>query len=440
MKEKIKTFLERINFANRLRRRLVKLEDDTQKSLKCLGRENQIIKNRIKISQKQAIHTVFVCHSPSLWGALESVYQTILADSDFIVSIIAVPYMHSTFSDNEFHEGGMIEFLEKKKIVFIPGYNVKNKSWLDLQKLSPDYIFFQTPYDSQFPFFYTSAYVSLFARVCYVPYYGTLLYEGDVDKTTHPIDFFKNVSYYFVAHSEEQEDVAKKFSQIFPIINIINSGSPKTDYILNKPSTTRSTWKLGLEKQLIRILWTPRWQTSEGFCHFFDYKDYLLNFIETHIEIDFLFRPHPLCMQNFLNTGELSQAKYDEMLLLFDNMRNAKIDFSNDYQDTILTTDILISDMSSILYEFFMTGKPIIYTHRINGFNKFASKLAKGFYWVHNKTELEHTLQMLLSGEDPLKPLRQKLLKELLVNSPSGASTLIKETIKNDFLLSIHNE
>jgi hypothetical protein len=80
-----------------------------------------------------------------------------------------------------------------------------------------------------------------------------------------------------------------------------------------------------------------------------------------------------------------------------------------------------------------LTGKPIIYTHRVNAFNEIGLKLASSFYWARNQNELNETLNMLLRGEDPQKPLRQKLIKELSLNSPGNASSIIKETLKKDF-------
>jgi hypothetical protein len=433
LKHKVRAFLERINGVNDLHKRISELEDNTQKSLSCLAKEIFSHKAAMKINKKQPIHVVFVCHNPSIWGSLESVYHSINRDPYFRTTVVAIPYKHSVFTDKEYHDGGMGTLLQEKKIEYIQGYKEENKEWLDLHRLSPDYIFFQTPYDRQFPFIYSSAYVSLFARICYVPYYGTLLYKGIVDEITHPINFFKNITYYFVTHTSEREDVLNKLSDILFPEQIVISGTPKTDYILQTKSVEGIAWKLGFKNEITRILWTPRWRTSEGNCHFFDYKDYFIAFLKSHRNVDFLFRPHPLSLQNFLKTGELSQADYDKLIKEYDQLQNGKIDFSGDYKDTILSADILISDMSSILYEFFMTGKPIIYTHRVNSFNSFASKLATGFYWVKNQTELNATLHMLLEGNDPLKAVRQALIKELLLTTPNGAAELIKDTIKKNY-------
>ena len=194
------------------------------------------------------------------------------------------------------------------------------------------------------------------------------------------------------------------------------------------------TWPRRYAPEVKRVLWTPRWNTSEGNCHFFEYRHALLDFTQRHPEIDFVFRPHPLCLQNFRKTGELSQAELDTMLARYAALPNADIDTNGDYQDTFRACDILVSDMSSMLHEFFMTGKPIIYTHRVDCFNEFGAVLAEGFYWVRTAEELERTLEMLLAGEDPMKAKRQAILEQVLGGKPRSAGEKIKQALAADFL------
>jgi CDP-glycerol glycerophosphotransferase (TagB/SpsB family) len=109
------------------------------------------------------------------------------------------------------------------------------------------------------------------------------------------------------------------------------------------------------------------------------------------------------------------------------------LDKGGDYVDTFLTSDILVSDISSMLTEFFATGKPVVYAHRVDGFNELGHRFAEGFYWVRNATELDQTLTMLISGNDPLRVKRQELMKSLLFLPQGGAGLRIKEILKTDF-------
>jgi len=406
-----------------------------RQNAKFLTLSEEIFRTRslLKKQSGQPIHVVFVCHNPSLWGKLKPVYTALSEDPVFNVSIVAVPYRHGTSGHNDFIDGGAFSFLESEGVSPIKGFDLTTQEWLDLKGLDPDYIFFQTPYDSQFPYSYTSEHVSLFAKICYVPYFGFLLYKGEVDEITHPRNFFRNISFAFMPHKAEQRDLMSKFPHELSEKRVVVVGAPMMDYTLNTVIPNGAAWNIGLGAGVKRVLWTPRWRTSERNCHFFDYKDYFFDLVEKREDIDFLFRPHPLCLQNFLATGEINQKQLDEMEARLSKTPNAGIDRSGEYQDTFLSSDILVSDMSSMLGEYFMTGKPIVYTHRVNCFNEFGAKLATGFYWVSDQKELNQILCMLLRGEDPLSEIRQSLIKDMFCNPPGGASEQIQSFLKSDF-------
>jgi len=169
-------------------------------------------------------------------------------------------------------------------------------------------------------------------------------------------------------------------------------------------------------------------------CNFFDYKDKLLDYCAAHSEIDFIFRPPPQAFIGLNATGELSEKEAVVYKAEYDKHPNTKIDYSKEYLTTFYSSDCMITDISSIVAEYFLTGKPIIYCHKKDCFNDFSRKLSEGFYWVRNWQELERTLQMLKSGDDPLKEKRQELIKSEFQISKAGAGKAIAALIKKDAL------
>ncbi len=388
------------------------------------------LKKHTKSSQSSgAKRVVFVCHNPSLWGKVRSIHTKLINNPAFDVVVVAVPYKHGAFKKAEYRDGGVYDFLDKNEIEYIPGFNEKNESWLDLQDLNPRYVFFQTPY-TLFPDIYSAEHVSIFAEVCYVPYVGILLYQGTVERSALPLSFFEHVSYAFMPNQEEADHLYKKFNGAVSKDIIQVCGAPMLDYTIEGPACDEGAWKLDKEDFRKRILWTPRWHTAEGNCHFFDYTDKLLDLAQGGDNIELLFRPHSLCFSNFEKTGEYTAEQQVDIRQRFGDTANASIDESGEYENTFLCSDILISDMSSMLGEFLVTGKPIIYTHRVNSFNELGSKLSEGFYWVENYVELKETLDMLLRGEDPLMSKRLELVERYFHIPENGAAFEI-ETILN---------
>lgn len=410
-------------------RKIVQQED----MIRLVAANHFKIRAMLKNTQGLPINVLFVCHEPALWSMFESVYQAMAEDPGFSPKIIALPYAHGTLPAGEYKDAGMAEFLEEHGISVIRGYDKESQKWIKPDELSPDYIFFQTPY-SFFPPEWHIEQVSLIARVCYIPY-ATCLFTGEVDEILHPLSFFRYARLIFKEGLVLRDMLVRKFKQNewFNERSIVVSGHPKLDYAQKTPVLMGSAWKRGVSENVKRILWTPRWNTSEGNCHFFDYKDFFENFCENHSEIDFAFRPHPLCLQNFLKTGEMSTEQLATMEYAYEHSPNRVIDKSGDYHDTFLTSDILVSDVSSMMLEYFVMGKPVVYTHRVDQFNEFGVSLSKGFYWVRNESELKNTLEMLLSGNDPLRAVREELIKTELFVAGGGAGSQIARRIQSDF-------
>jgi hypothetical protein len=432
MEKSFKKLVERVGL--RFLRSVYRRLDEQVEMLRLLARANAQTRAMVKRQTGGQLNVVFVCHSPSLWGKLSPVFRELHGDPRFNVVLVAVPYRHNSFGNQDYHDDGIAEYLRVEEGVDpIVGFNKATGEWLDLQNLAPDYVFFQTPYDSLFPRSLTSECVSLYSRICYVPYYGILIFKGAVEEITHPVRFFRNVSLVLVGHEMEAQELLERFRGTLEADQVKMVGAPMLDYVRQSKSPEGSKWNLEQSNERTRILWTPRWRTEEGNCHFFDYKNYFMKLAQDDAQVDFLFRPHPLCLKNFLASEELSQDDCDSMLAEFKRLPNAAIDESGDYQDTFMSCDILVSDMSSMMAEYFITGKPIVYTHRVDTFNDFGSELAEGYYWVRSETELGEVLSMLRRGEDPLKVKRQEIIERMFYIPTEGSACVIKNTLKECF-------
>ena len=401
--------------------------------LKILADTNFRMRAMMKNAQNKPLNVLFVCHEPALWSMFESVYKAMENDSKFCPLVAALPYKHGTLPEDQYKDAGMFEYCAARKIKVVRGYNKEKDEWLQPATLDPDYVFFQTPYNF-FPPQWSVARISMIAMICYIPY-ATCLFRGAVEATLHPESFFQHTQFVFKESIFSRDLFIKNFRSQgwLKEDNVILCGHPKLDYLINNNKTNNGSWKRGQQKDIKRIIWTPRWNTSEGNCHLFDYKDFFVSYCKENQNVDFIFRPHPLCLQNFLNTGELSQKDLSLLEMQYDQSLNMILDKSAEYKDTFLTSDILVSDISSMLLEYLGTGKPIIYTHRINVFNELGMKLSEGLYWVNNVMELKKTIDMLISGNDPLLIKRKQLMSEILYMPNGGSGLAIKDVIKTDF-------
>lgn len=423
----------KIPFIGTLIRKMDYKFSQLEKMQNFISYENIKFRVRQKISNKIPINVVFVCHRPAVWESLRSVYNSLKRDDSFDVRIVAIPdrrLKNKADLKNEFYQSdGAESFWTTDDVV--NGYDYKEKKWLDLRNLEPDYVFFQQPYDSKRPEFYKSKYVSKYAILPYVHYAADFIGK-QVFEESMPAEFANNIGIFFCQNDTDKcliSDYFKKIDNNFS--QVILSGFPRYDNFNDYKGADSKLWNLPKEHNNFRIIWTPRWCTDEGTCNFFEYKTLLLSYVKAHKNVDFIFRPHPQAFMNWELTGEFPKEKADAYKLEYENTPNACIDYSKDYFQTFFSSDCLVTDISSIIADYFLTGKPIIYCHKSDYFNNFSRKLSEGFYWVRNWNELESTINMLRDGKDPLKEKRLELIKSQYFLPENGAGNFIKNYLKN---------
>ncbi|MCQ2503306.1 MAG: hypothetical protein MJ084_06140 [Saccharofermentans sp.] len=336
----------------------------------------------------------FIVQMPEIWHTEKSIYETMCADARFEPWFIIVPsYKFVTGGfEAEVDPFYLNECKNGKKIV-----TYQDGKWVDIDMDSFDYIFYQRPYEVYLPRHLRSEQVVCHSRVCYVPYATKEI----KDPTTFEDDFFRDV--YLGFH--EYDDIALSLNKTYP-------SKTHTRYLSIGNTALEKAMKINKECRYSRVLWAPRWSTDPliGGSHFLDYYKQFGEFSWGSNE--FIIRPHPLMWDNFVKEGIVTVEEKEKILAEW-NERGFKIDGNTSIYDTFNDIDILISDRSSIIPMFFMTGKPIIYCPFGDDLVDMFKLVISGSYCVNNWDELESTVNMLLRGEDPLKDKRLSILKEL---------------------------
>ena len=382
-----------------------------------IATENRILLKKIN---KQKLHIVLIAFEPATWSLLQPLYKTFSKSEKVIVTIIVIPYMHSTLPKGTYKDNGLKEYLNDMGIPYIYGYNKNTNEWIDLFDLKPDYVFYQTPYNGMYPDVLKSDYVSQFAQICFIPY-ATILMKGKIEETVYPIDFFKDSTYLFIENDINKNIITEYFSikgTLFLEKKIIVTGSTKIENLYTLINDR------SLEKDIFTILWLPRWNTHEGMCTFFDYYDILLAYVQEHENIRLIFRPHPLTFQNFIHTGEMTLAEVSKVKETF-STPNLILDENPDYVTAFNTANVLVADPTSLIYEFFTTQKPIIYTRKIDILNAFGAELEKGCYSVTNAEELKNCLDNLVLKNDRLAKTRSDIIQRYFDKNEKASEQIL---------------
>lgn len=363
------------------------------------------------------IRVGFIVQMAEIWDKESPIYDAMTKDDKFKPEIIIVPpydltnkTVTTSYEDNYFLKN------------YPDAIKAYDGGWIDLKPKEYDYVFLQRPYDSYLPKGFKSSDLSRFTKVCYIPYgfSGADMFNGGNTNK----GFFRNVYFSFLETDYMVGMLKKKFK--LPLERkahkIVNLGYPALIPYFSIPE----------RKEVKELMWTPRWTftPSMGMSNFLKYKDDLIELAEEHKEQHFTFRPHPLMIEELRAKGLMTDR---EILDYLDRCKEAGISYDKGRPifETFSDTDILITDYSSIIIQFYITGRPIILCDSGIEFNELYKKLAEGIYLAKNAEDLNSYVSLLTSGEDPLYGIRQKVIREELELHKNSTEAIVC-AIKDD--------
>lgn len=410
----------------------------------CKRRKNELsaLKRHIqrKNYQKKYNHeddrkiiVVFICQYIPAWSKNKQLYETLKKDERFKTVLLCIPNRvagHVLQNPDDLSNDTYEYFMSHGYADAVNSLIGKN-TWLDLKAMHPDYVIYNR-YDRPMPIEYTSTYVSTFAKVCLIKYSSSLfkIEESMFDKT-----FAANTYCFFT----ESESIRKEFIRWNKILckmklsNAIYCGIPAIENAYKAKNDYAKAWEFSQDG--FRVMYTPRWTMDPtwGGSSFLKYRDVFLKISDDNPEMDILLRPHPLMLDHFINAGLMSKEEV-EIYINECNMRsNIRFDTEKEYHATFWNSNVLVTDFSSMIIEYFITGKPIIYLtydEKIECTEQMKAVLESS-YIVNNEDELRETLTNLANGNDPLAEKRKSICKTVF---PEELHSVTSENMKQVLL------
>ena len=111
-------------------------------------------------------------------------------------------------------------------------------------------------------------------------------------------------------------------------------------------------------------------------------------------------------------------------------------DTNEKIEDTFSTTDILVSDLSSVIAIFFLSSKPVILCpmddFTSEAYSTLLTSILPGLYIAHTWKELEYYLHMLKDKkEDPLLEIRKKIIQDCFAVNRNATNNIIEYILDN---------
>lgn len=387
----------------------------------CFILHTKYILRRIKKKKKnrKQIQVLFLIQFPEMWNSEKTLYQDLLNDNRFIPTILCVPkYKELNNSGNQYYNtNDAYDYFESQGVRTINAY--EDGKWFNIQELKPDYIFLQRPYNHQLPILYRFDELYKIGLLCYIPYSGRLT------KGIHlNIEFsasFLNYFYMFFADCHDSYSYVLNYVKENHFENykkVYNIGFPRFDLIRQLSNNNDSC------KQK-RFLWLPRWTLDEKTdkSNFLEYIQPMLQYFDIHPEYSLIIRPHPLMFTNFIKEKAVSEEEVSQIYDRVDQMENVRFDSDPDYLHAFEETDILISDGTSLLLEFFVTLKPIIFCGDHRDLTSEGLLINQTFYKAKSFQEITDAIQKIIN-DDPMKIVRLNNYSHLPAFSENAAENI----------------
>ncbi len=394
---------------------------------------------RWKVEKKPAAGPVRVCflqQDPNCWNKSKALYDLLRADERFAVTLLCVPdpFDRDTGSTFRFFAENGYDAIDAREGDGPWNTGESIGDWYDLQALKPDYVFYQQPYDAYLPECYRSRVVSRYAKLCITPY-GFALTEELL--SCMELDFYRSI-YCFYAVSETEKRYNTRRFPLSHKLGIRHSkylGTLVFSDLFSHQQERSPSWEFS--RGGFRVIWTPRWTTDPkiGGSNFFRYMDFFPEYARNNPQTEILFRPHPMAFSNFVRTGQMTQQQVDAYIAQIEAGQNTALDQQKRYDATFWESDVLVTDISAIIIEYFVTGKPIIFceTQPLTcTYLDFFEDILSVCYIARDEKELAGYLQQLQKGDDPLQQARKEMIRTIFGENLTRTAEAIDQDLLQD--------
>lgn len=377
-------------------------------------------------SKNSTMSIGFIISFTEAFSSFKPLYELLKKDGRISVFLICCPNIRE---HNWTAYNASYEFLSKTYPEAINAY--KDSRWFDIKKLSPDYVFYCRPYNPDYYENYRTPIVRTYAKVCYIPYGFCLEHRNNHNfNFVNNYDFLQNCSYVFASNDYESNVLTERFfySKIkngYP--RIVSAGFTRFDLDYNENPV--------INFKPFTILYTPRWtshlkkKNEEG--SFLSFIEHIIDYASHTADVQIIIRPHPLMFSHYMANGIVAPDYFEKLEDTFSKLGNIYFDKSKDYFESLNKADVFLSDYTSLLVEYFVSGKPVIYTGSLKLYNRKAKKMCKSFYVLNNWKQIEERIQRLKNKEDPLLATRKKLFPEIIKNYKEASKNILEILVKD---------
>ncbi len=375
------------------------------------------------------------------WPCVASVYTAFAGDPAWETIVVAMPYDHHHYAKDDPERTAIFGFLRENGIPHLSSTD------FFLVDEPAEAVFVPNPYDgNRAPGWRVPDLIKAGHRLCYVPY--SIEFGGDeVDLCNQFNRPLHQMAWTVFARSEEHRALFARHC-LAGNAHVIASGHPKFDVFGELGSAPPDPTLAAFARGRPLILWTPHFEIElggdstfgRGYSTFLRWYQFLLAEFARRQDLAFVIRPHPMFFASQEARGILSREELDEFQGNCTLAGNILVDRSLSYHPLIATADAIISDASSLIFEFGVTGKPVCYLHNPFGpmmrlrYEVDLDYVRRHCIWATSETEICGFLDRMAAGGYPGREERAAELRRRMGMRPGGVGRWIKQSVEERLL------
>jgi tetratricopeptide (TPR) repeat protein len=370
---------------------------------------------------------LFLVQHVPMWLNMESVYAAFCADPAWEVTVVAMPHFHPYCLTDE-ERNAIFGYLQDEGVAYV--------RW-DRFELKPgcaDVMFVLTPWEVvRAPGWRTEELLRLGIRLAYIPY----CYEAAHDDLDHASRFdepLHQMAWAVFARSGIHKALFARYGTVGDA-HVSVTGHPKAD-ALRQLEAARDPELDAFVAGRKAVCWNPHFDVVDagagfgtGYSTFMRWGRFITEEFSRRPEMALIVRPHPLLFALLVRRGLWTQEEVDAFIARCAS-ENIILDRRPSYLPAFAASDAMMSDISSFILEYPMTGKPLLYLR--NPKCPYTEEgVAVGEVCEAAETEAGITafLDGVAAGADPRWAERGAACETIIHHAPWGAGAAIKRVV-----------